>query len=289
MTSVPENTPVLDLNTEFHLIDTALERSVNARAFRLFRHARLRREELEKTLAVFQPHVVHFSGHSNSRGYLLLEDAAGDRWELDRDTLRTIFKAYGQSVKLAVLNACHSEIAGNTLREVVPYVIGNSIAVYDSAAVKFAETFYDSLFQGESLHLSFRNACNAVGSIDPSRAHVPQLLTTPLQPDPRKVRPLNLWASPGLAKHKAIAILLTCGLVFGIGTQKWKLPSPLSHLADLAPILDLGETLSQGRPIDLCVPLLPVDLSNPRDFATAPDLGVSKTLIKDIYPYGPPP
>lgn len=193
LTSVPKSEQALNLNVEFRTIENVLEENVNAERFRLFRHARLRREELERTLATFQPHIVHFSGHGSARGALLLEDHDGRRWDLDRDTLRTVFKAYGQSTKLAVLNACHSEVAGNTLREVVPYVIGNAIAVYDNAAIEFSKIFYSTIFTGETLHRSFREACRAAAKIEASRGNVPQLLDTPNHPDPRQVKPLEQW------------------------------------------------------------------------------------------------
>ena len=200
LTSMPENIQGLDSNLEFRKVEDVLEDSPTAGRFRLFRHARLRREELEHTLATFQPHIVHFSGHGSPRGALLLEDSNGLRWDLDRDTLRTVFKAYGCSTRLAVLNACHSEIAGNTLRGVIPYVIGNSIEVYDSAAIEFAMFFYASLFNGETLYKSFREACKAAGKIEASRGQVPQFLDTPQCPDPRQVKPLEQWGTPGADK-----------------------------------------------------------------------------------------
>lgn len=208
LTSVPAQEQALDTNAEFRKIDDALEDSPNSARFRLFRHARLRREELERTLSTFQPHIVHFSGHGNSVGALILEDQEGRRWDLDRDTLRTVFKAYGQSVKLAVLNACHSEVAGNTLREVVPYVIGNAVAVYDDAAIDFATTFYRVLFQGETLHKSFRAACQAAGMHDASRGQVPQLLDTPHHSDPRQVKPLEHWGPPDVTPQNHIENLV---------------------------------------------------------------------------------
>ena len=70
LTSVPENEPALDLNVEFRKIEDVLDESANSQRFRLFRHARLRREELERTLATFQPHIVHFSGHGDKKGVL---------------------------------------------------------------------------------------------------------------------------------------------------------------------------------------------------------------------------
>lgn len=193
LSAVPTGVPPLELNTEYRKIEDALEDGANASRFRIFRHARIQRQELERTLATFQPQIVHFAGHGTPRGSLLLEAPDGQRWDLDRDTLRTIFRAYAQSVKLAVLNACHSEIAANVLREVVPYVLGNAIEVFDNHALTFSQTFYSALFREESLHRAFRLACKEVEKADAARALIPQLLTTPSCPDPRDVKPLQHW------------------------------------------------------------------------------------------------
>ena len=193
LSAVPTGVPPLELNTEYRKIEDALEDGANASRFRIFRHARIQRQELERTLATFQPHIVHFAGHGTPSGSLLLEAPDGQRWDLDRDTLRTIFRAYAQSVKLAVLNACHSEIAANVLREVVPYVLGNAIEVFDNHALTFSQTFYSALFREESLHRAFRLACKEVEKADAARALIPQLLTTPSCPDPRNVKPLIDW------------------------------------------------------------------------------------------------
>ena len=193
LSAVPTGAPPLELNTEYRKIEDALEDGPNTSRFRIFRHARIQRQELERTLSTFQPHIVHFAGHGTPGGSLLLEAPDGQRWDLDRDTLRTIFRAYAQSVKLAVLNACHSELAANVLREVVPYVLGNAVEVFDSHALTFSQTFYSALFQGESLHKAFRLACKEVEKTDAARALIPQLLTTPSCPDPRNVKPLAHW------------------------------------------------------------------------------------------------
>lgn len=195
LSAVPAGVPPLELNTEYRRIEDALEDGANASRFRIFRHARIQRQELEHTLATFQPHIVHFAGHGTASGSLLLEAPDGKRWDLDRDTLRTIFRAYAQSVKLVVLNACHSEIAANVLREVVPYVLGNAIEVFDNHALTFSQTFYSALFRDESLHRAFRLACKEVEKADAARALIPQFLTTPSCPDPRNVKPLVDWLS----------------------------------------------------------------------------------------------
>ena len=193
LSAVPAGATPLELNTEYRKIEDALEDGPNASRFRIFRHARIQRQELERTLSTFQPHIVHFAGHGTPGGSLLLEAPDGQRWDLDRDTLRTIFRAYAQSVKLAVLNACHSELAANVLREVVPYVLGNAIEVFDNHALTFSQTFYSALFENESLHKAFRLACKEVEKTDAARALTPQLLTTPSCPDPREVKPLAHW------------------------------------------------------------------------------------------------
>jgi hypothetical protein len=203
-----------------------------------------------------------------------LEDSEGRRWDLDRDTLRTVFKAYGQSVKLAVLNACHSEVAGNILRDVVPYVIGNAVAVYDNAAIDFSTTFYQALFQGETLHKAFRAACQAVGKQDARRGQVPQLLDTPQHPDPRKVKPLEHWGQPEVAsenKHQTslprLGHEITRAEVRALLNGQVKLDADLDAFA-LDEFPDVYARWSRGMERTAKVNLL-LELQTPSQVATA--------------------
>ncbi len=193
LAAVPKGVAPLSIDKEYREIEDVLEESPQGMRFRLFRHAKVQRPELERTLSTFQPHIVHFAGHGSENGSLLVEGTDGNRWELDRDTIRTIFKAYGQSVKMAVLNACYSEVTANVLRESVSYVVANSIAVFDEHAITFSKTFYSTLFKDETLNKCFREALKAVQDKDPQGALTPQLLTTPSSPDPRTIKPLSSW------------------------------------------------------------------------------------------------
>jgi len=193
LAAVPKGVAPLSIDKEYRDIEDVLDESPLGMRFRLFRHAKVQRPELERTLSTFQPHIVHFAGHGSENGSLLVEGTDGNRWELDRDTIRTIFKAYGQSVKMAVLNACYSEVTANVLRESVSYVVANSIAVFDEHAITFSKTFYSTLFKDETLNKCFREALKAVQDKDPQGALTPQLLTTPSSPDPRTIKPLSSW------------------------------------------------------------------------------------------------
>lgn len=234
LAAVPQGVATLELDKEYRVIEDMLDASPLATRFRLFRHARVQRQELEHTLSTFQPHIVHFAGHGSKHGALLVEGTDGQRWDLDRDTLRTIFKAYGQSVKMAVLNACHSEVAANVLRESVSYVVANSIAVFDEHAIIFSKTFYSTLFKDETLYKCYRDALKALETSDPQGALIPQLLTTPSSPDPRSIKPLASW----LRNEK-------------------QPPNP--HLPRLEDLLPTGSTLTRSdarRALDKYLPLV---------------------------------
>ena len=106
-------------------------------------------------------HVLHFSGHGEPGGDLLLEDRAGDPVRVAPDTLRLLLDAWNDDghIRCVVINACHSlELARELTRKeaVVPCAIGTSRDVVDGAALCFSEGFYRALADGVTLKRSFR-------------------------------------------------------------------------------------------------------------------------------------
>jgi SMODS-associated and fused to various effectors sensor domain/CHAT domain len=112
-------------------------------------------------------HVLHFIGHGGfdpeSGQWYLLFEKKGERQPILAEQLADRLGDV-PSLRLAVLNACHSgelakEAGGNPLAGIaaalsacgVPAVIGMQVAVTDSAAVDFASAFYGTLRQGEAI------------------------------------------------------------------------------------------------------------------------------------------
>lgn len=69
----------------------------------------LRPRDVSQAIFDTEPQIVHFSGHGESAGELLFEDAAGKTQAARPDALANFFKLMTDRISCVVLNACYSE------------------------------------------------------------------------------------------------------------------------------------------------------------------------------------
>ena len=120
---------------------------------------------LQKALDDQKPHVLHFIGHGE-QGKLLLTAPNGQEALVPVDYIRSMIRiAATESLKVVVLNACHTAapdmkaderastlgVAQAILREGVPAVVAMQTVLPDKMAQKFAYKLYDQLAQGSAL------------------------------------------------------------------------------------------------------------------------------------------
>jgi len=119
--------------------------------------------------------VVHFIGHgtfdeSRGEGRLVFVNEQGQEHSLGERSVREIF--CNRNLSLVFLNACETGAAGRAefnkgvaqslVAHGLPAVVANQYSVLDSSATSFAQHFYWSLAQGNSLGESAREARIAV-------------------------------------------------------------------------------------------------------------------------------
>ena len=119
--------------------------------------------------------VVHFIGHGTydeerGEGRLVFENEQGQEHSLGERSVREIFCS--RNLSLVFLNACETGAAGRAefnkgvaqslVAHGLPAVVANQYSVLDSSATSFAQHFYWSLAQGNSLGESAREARIAV-------------------------------------------------------------------------------------------------------------------------------
>jgi hypothetical protein len=116
---------------------------------------------LQTALDTAKPHVLHFIGHGK-QGALMMAGPSGQEVSVPAISIRSIIAAAAEeSLKVVVLNACHSAsadvrgaslgVAQAILRTGVPAVVAMQTLVPDKLAVDFAYTLYDRLAQAQSL------------------------------------------------------------------------------------------------------------------------------------------
>jgi hypothetical protein len=135
----------LDLNKEIRKIQSAIERSKNRDIFEVKIRTAVRPQDIRRAIAEEQPQIVHFCGHGQKDGSLILEDDGGNNKPVAPSALASLFKLHADYVKCVLLNACDSENSAEAISQYINYVIGMNNRIQDNGAIVFSEGFYDGL------------------------------------------------------------------------------------------------------------------------------------------------
>lgn len=126
--------------------------------FELHKHAAIRPIDLQRLLMMYEPHIVHFSGHGSKRQKIILGGTPGRGKEVDRQGLAEVLALYKHHLRLVFLNACFTNVQARSLSEVIDYAVGTGRGIGDKAGVAFAGAFYRALGFGKSVKAAFESA-----------------------------------------------------------------------------------------------------------------------------------
>ncbi len=121
--------------------------------------------------------IVHLAGHGGTRG-LILEDEAGRAHLVPQEALADLFRAYKDTIRCVLLNACYSVTQGNLISPAVPYTIAIEGTLYDKTALEFARGFYDAIGAGKDITFAYEEGCRTVRLVAPGAPFTSTLLTT---------------------------------------------------------------------------------------------------------------
>jgi hypothetical protein len=145
----------LQLGREAREIGEALRASAGRDRWKVELQPSVRLGDLCRALLEVQPRVVHFSGHGSASGGLFLEDEVGYARLVPPGALSELFAAVDGEVECVVLNACYSEPQAKAIFAHVPYVVGTTAEIADSAAITFSTGFYQALGAGRTIRQAF--------------------------------------------------------------------------------------------------------------------------------------
>jgi CHAT domain/Translocon-associated protein beta (TRAPB) len=112
-------------------------------------------DDVSQALVDYEPQVVHFSGHGDRDGNLLLEDDAGGVSLTTPEGLARLFGLHRSTIRCVIVNACHSERLARAMAENVDHVVGMRCEIGDEAAIQFSVGFYMALFAGQPVSAAF--------------------------------------------------------------------------------------------------------------------------------------
>lgn len=147
--------------------------------------------DLPGLLTLHEPDVLHLSAHGSKKGFLAFENEVGDFHAVPIESFKQVIRAHASQSKIGcvVVNSCQMDDLGNSLQDVVPYVIASPADLQSVAAVDFSEIFYQQLAMGRSVPIAFDmgTACSEARSGDGGkyqlyRRHSADRLEEPFKP-----------------------------------------------------------------------------------------------------------
>lgn len=150
------------VDIEAREIEDSLERGDNIS----FKHkTAVRTRDIRRALLKEAPDIVHFAGHGNRLGSLIVEASNGvGSIAVKPSALGSLFEALKEKkeVQCVLISACFSDEAIDAIFAHVPFVIGMKDEVEDKAALAFAIGFYDGLVDERSIPGAYELGCNSM-------------------------------------------------------------------------------------------------------------------------------
>jgi hypothetical protein len=157
----PKTTTKLSLDEEIREINEGLRRSNYRDQFVIYSVLEPGQRDLRRALLDHNPDIVHFTGHGNKEG-LLVVDEMGMPVHVSTGVLSGLFELFSDKVECVILSACYSAPQVNAISKHIKYVIGMRKEIEDKAAIEFAIGFYDALGGGRSVDDAFKFGTNAI-------------------------------------------------------------------------------------------------------------------------------
>ena len=169
----PIDTSRLRIDEEIREITAILKYNNN---YQLMTSLATKANEIDHIILEITPEILHINVHAhpfsdqdgNNIASFCFEDDQGRAILINGKRLVDFIKIF-PSIKLALMNTCHSAETAYQLSEFIPYTIGFLDAVDDKMCVSFAKSFYKALSSKEDIEFAYSfavKACNLTNELD---------------------------------------------------------------------------------------------------------------------------
>lgn len=197
--SNPFDTNRLKLDEEIRSITMKIRATEYRDSLELLSSWATRADDLLQALNMHKPEIVHFSGHGNEKGEIVLTDDYGHSKPVSQEALLALFKTLRDNIRIVVINSCNSNIYAQTLTEVIDCTIGMQSSINDYSAILFASSFYRAIGFGRSVEEAFEQGVTSIMLENVSGHEIPQLYTK------KGVRSTSLYIGNKLIEPAQIA------------------------------------------------------------------------------------
>lgn len=166
LVSMPLNYPRIDIR-EVKKIGDELRGGRLRDSFEVQHVLGVEPSELSSRIRDERPQIVHFFGHGNEDGELVLHGSETGSACVDADWFARGLLMSQHQVRCVILNACHSVAQAQALVQRVDLAVGVDGVICNRSAVAFTSGFYGALADGESVQMAFesgRHQVECVGS-----------------------------------------------------------------------------------------------------------------------------
>lgn len=179
----PTDVPPLELDEESRLIARALRETPHGNRFQVNQSHALRAADLQELLLFHRPDIVHFSGHGEISGEIMLKQDDGSAQPASTAALGRLFGSLSHRPQCVVLNACFSAVQADEIVRHVGCLVGTNAEIGDRTATAFADAFYRAVAYGESVSSAFAQAVASVDLQGYGQTDVLNLIPGQLSPD----------------------------------------------------------------------------------------------------------
>jgi diguanylate cyclase (GGDEF)-like protein len=158
----PRDTSSLQIDEEIRAISNKLSASEFRECFDIFSAWAVRADDLLQVLNQYKPHIVHFSGHGNEQGEIILVGRNGISKPVPKQAFTSLFKALKDNIKLVIINSCNSSVQAEAISDVIDCVIGMNTTIGDQAAITFSASFYRAVGFGRTLQAAFEQGITSL-------------------------------------------------------------------------------------------------------------------------------
>ncbi len=151
----PSGINPLQIDEEMRDIQAKIRSSEFRDRLQLVSHWAVRLDELSGFLMRHRPDIVHFSGHGDKSGCVILVGSDGNPKPVPPEALGRLLAVLKENVRVVVFNNCYSERQAEAVTATIDCAIGMVHALKDVHAIAFAAEFYQALGYGKSI----REAC----------------------------------------------------------------------------------------------------------------------------------
>ena len=180
LASNPKGTAFLELQKEIRDLRQVIKKSPDRDRFTIEDRLAVRPQDLQSALLEVKPRIVHFCGHGEGEGGLVLENDSGQHHLVSKEALADLFRHFSHQIEGVLLNACYTQVQAEEIVKHINFVIGMRQPILDLSAIIFSKGFYGALGAGESIAKAYEFGRNRIHlelgeSLSPQRKLVPVL------------------------------------------------------------------------------------------------------------------